>query len=286
MNENEFRTALRGVMMVAEQPSQMDTARVVDAARQTRKRRQNLLAGTGVVAAVAAVATTAVMLPLQDSGRPGIAPGAGPTQSSTATPTDKQTDPSWPNGQTDRTAGPNVAEYQIGAALLDRLADARPDGYDAPTTLRSKPDGSGHSYPLRSHQAQFADQVDGREVWEYLAMQPITKDGKAGRLLAEVHTPDSRLPADSCELAQAFWGMGGECRVVDIDGKQVGVVTRASDGAQFDQWAAYRHGDGTVVYIGQVRKLEESSKPALDEQPFTVRELARLATGERFLPQK
>ncbi|MET8349000.1 MULTISPECIES: hypothetical protein [unclassified Micromonospora] len=50
---------------------------------------------------------------------------------------------------------------------------------------------------------------------------------------------------------------------------------------RFDQWAAYRHPDGVVVYVAQRAKLGDDP-PALTTLPFSVPQLAALAVDERF----
>ena len=64
---------------------------------------------------------------------------------------------------------------------------------------------------------------------------------------------------------------------------KVGVV-RAEDGEQMEQWAAYRHPDGIVVYVAQAREAQSESgtlKP-LKDLPLSAPELAALAVDDRF----
>lgn len=292
MNEDEFRSALHGVMTLTAQPEAMDGDRVLVAAQRVRRRRRNVMAGAGAMTAVAAVATTAVLLPGGSSG-PRVQPGGpqGSTTTTTVPPSDQQTKPEWPDGQTDRTAHKGV-RFEQGSALLNVLTEVRPDGYGAPTDLTMTfYDGPGElTIPLRDHQASFDDYVGDLEVWEYFANVPVTKDGGTGKLHALVHTSGWPAPTDPCALAQSSWEPDGECRVVAVDGKQVGVVTktRDTDESQLDQWAAYRHADGTVVLVGQAKEYDTrgatASEPLrpLDGLPFTEEDLAELATSEQF----
>lgn len=278
MNETEIRSALHGVMTVVEQPAAMDADRMVAAARQARRRRQNVASGAGAVAAVAVATTTAVLVA---SGGSGSGSGSGITPAdSSSSPTAPPTERSWPNGQTDRTAPPSEQEYLRAEQLMQDLTDSRPQGFTAPTDLRASP--ANDRFPLRMHQANFDEYVAGGEVWEYLADAPIAKDSRTGRLLVEVTTPGTHDPSRTpCDVAQTFWSMKGPCVEVDVDGKKVGVVTKPGR-SDFDQWASYVHPDGTVVHLAQSKQRLYSDLPPLTKLPFTKQQLAELATDQRF----
>ncbi|MEU9507096.1 hypothetical protein AB0D32_12535 [Micromonospora sp. NPDC048170] len=62
---------------------------------------------------------------------------------------------------------------------------------------------------------------------------------------------------------------------------QVGVVVRPGRDDRFDQWAAYRHPDGVVVFVAQGANLDDE-RPGLTTLPFSVQQLAALALNERF----
>jgi hypothetical protein len=59
------------------------------------------------------------------------------------------------------------------------------------------------------------------------------------------------------------------------------VVVQPAGDDRFDQWAAYRHPDGVVVFVAQSAKFGDD-QPGLTELPFSVQQLAALACDERF----
>jgi hypothetical protein len=280
MNENDFREALRSTMTTVAEPPPMDSAAAVTAGRRAAGRRAGLSAA-GAAAAVLVVAGLAAgparqWLPGDDGAGPAWdaagAPSALPTPSARA-----GTKPAWPTEasgkpQQDATArsGPR---YEQGRKLFEQLLAVVPDGYTTPTG--SARDG----IPLQDHQAAVED-----KAWGYLASVAVRREGRTGRLLAEVHTPGNGLPTQACKLARAFWGMGGQCDVVAAGGAEVGVVVRPGQDDRLDQWAAYRHPDGTVVYVAQSRNATnaDSEFRPLTELPLTVPELAALAVQPRF----
>jgi hypothetical protein len=103
-----------------------------------------------------------------------------------------------------------------------------------------------------------------------------------GQLLAEVHTTNNGLPQEPCALAKTFWGMKGDCEVVTVGKAKVGVVNGTED--RIEQWAAYRHPDGVVVFVAQSRNANngESTLKPLKDLPLPESELAALATDDRF----
>lgn len=123
----------------------------------------------------------------------------------------------------DRTARAGD-RYDTGVRLLERLVAAVPGRHTAPTD--PTPPNSNEGPGLRYHQAQFADRVNGTEVWEYMAIAAVAQGDGTGRVLAEVHTPGNTLPTETCELARAFWGMDGDCQVVTVGTTLAGVATR------------------------------------------------------------
>jgi hypothetical protein len=68
---------------------------------------------------------------------------------------------------------------------------------------------------------------------------------------------------------------------MDVGGKKVGVVT-TNGGGSYDQLAAYRHDDGTVVYLAQAKKTDRAGLSPLTEPVFTNRQLAELVTSPKF----
>jgi len=305
MNETELRDGLHEVIAASSPPPPMDAVAVLDAARRARIRRRAVWAGSGAAAGVVAIAvgttvalsggwtpsrltgpagpgapsvTGASKVPGQGTSAP---PGTGLPQG-TGVPQGEDTKTPWPTGpdgspQQDRTANAGPRN-DTGARLLDELVAVVPPGYTVP---QGEP-GPNDDPWVRYHQAQFAERVDGVEVWEYLASLAVQQGGNAGRLFVEVHTPRNNLPADPCELARSLWGLGGDCELVDIGGTQVGVVVHATDGrGEFDQWAAYRHADGTVVFVAQAQRYRGLTA-GLPQPLFTVQQLTELATADRF----
>jgi hypothetical protein len=188
----------------------------------------------------------------------------------------------WPTGpdglpQEDRTARAG-SRYDQGVRLLDEILSIVPAGYTAPENSADQPD---ETMPRRYHQAQFEDWLNGVEVWSYMSWVALTKGDGTGRVLVEVHTAGNQLPSQPCELAQQFWGMQGDCQVETIGAAQVGVVVQPGLDDRFDQWAAYRHPDGVVVFVAQSTMLS-GDQPGLTELPFSVQQLAALALDERF----
>lgn len=300
MNEQELRHALRATMTVVDTPPPMSETSVLDAARQAQRTRKARLAGLGSAAAVSAIAVAAVVLVSNaGSGSTDVGQSGGTaTQATTTHPTaiatvpgggaDATPDPSedtktsWPNGQTDRTArsGP---QFERGEVLLGKLTEVVPAGFDAPTDLKyADPKYTGE---LRFSESQFSDYVDGAEVWEYRAVQPVAKDGGLGELLVQVYTPGNRMTGDGCALAPTLWSIeGGICEEKVVDGKRVGVFTPPGGQYGLHSWAGYRLGDGTVVFLAQSLGYEGSGKPALTEAPLSADRLAELAADPRFLP--
>ncbi|MEK8109617.1 sigma factor-like helix-turn-helix DNA-binding protein [Micromonospora sp. M12] len=83
--------------------------------------------------------------------------------------------------------------------------------------------------------------------------------------------PDpSRDTGRAVALAQEFWGMQGECQVESVGAARVGVVVRPGGDDRLDQWSAYRHPDGVVVFVAQGVRLDES-RPELTTLPFSRR---------------
>jgi hypothetical protein len=75
--------------------------------------------------------------------------------------------------------------------------------------------------------------------------------------------------------------MGGVCEIVTVGTVQVGVAVQPTGDRRFDQWAAYRYPDGVVVFVAQGRTFD-ASRPSLTSLPYTVEQLASLATNAAF----
>jgi hypothetical protein len=192
--------------------------------------------------------------------RPG--PDATPIVSAQPYLWPESVDASPPDGTTGVTR-----PYNPGNKLLDLISRAVPEGWTKPLSLRV-------------HQAE----ADGKGV-TYFASAAVTKNGRTGRLMAEVHTPGTAIPdINPCSLADLFWNMHGDCQIVTVGSAKVGVVYHAWGDEVIDQWAAHRYSDGTVVYIAQSRNAVNSASnlPPLTDLPLTVQQLAALAADPKF----
>jgi hypothetical protein len=215
------------------------------------------------------------------------APSAVPlTTMPTVPPSDTQNGekPKWPNGQTDRTAT-NGPRADKSVTVLNDLDASLPTGFKTGEFTATDPNFWG---PTRFTQSQFRDYYNGSsEIWEYMATSPVVRtDGStnAGRIYAQITTKGNDFPTDPCGLTSRSWGIEGTCAVVDVAGKPVGVLTsnRAGDDPRFDELAAYRHDDGTVVFIAQAKEYYGTGHPGLDAEPLTTQQLAALATNPKF----
>ena len=284
MNENDLREAMRTTMTATRTPPPMDSTAAVRAGRRAMHRRNAWTGATATAGLVVAVLTAGPLI--AGNGNPE-APGPGqaggpPAPTASAPPTtprpEAETKPSWPidgDGQPQEDATARSGErYEKGRKLLAEVLKVVPEGYTKPTG--ESPDG----VPLRSHQAA----VESNDSWGYLASAAVSDGEGTGRLLAEVHTRGNGLTSDPCELAAAFWGMGGSCKVVTVGEARVGVSSNTSTDDRIDQWAAYRHPDGIVVYIAQSRSATntEPGPAPLKKLPLTTGELAALAVDSRF----
>lgn len=291
MNEQDFKHALRQTMTVQPAPPPMSDAVVLEAAHRDVKRRRAMMAGLGSAGAVAAVIVgVAVIAPAATgSGSGGVGVGgqvtstsasdsvsqtAPPPASGSATESDGKSTVNRPPGMTDDTArsGP---EFDRGQALANEVDAVLPTGFAAPADLK----GEGSDSPLKYSQATLDGKSNGVQGWRYMAITPVTKGTGAGELVVEVTTPKAETNNVAvCDLP-AFWGEKGTCNEVTVGGKKVAVV---NDTERFDQWAAYRHDDGTVVYIAQNAEVRDSGLPALAGPVFTTEQLAALAANPRF----
>jgi hypothetical protein len=271
---------LRNVMVASSPPPPMDTGAAVEAGRRAHRRRRTTRAGVVAGLAVVGIAVGATLLPRAMSG--GLVDtAAGPSEAapppmSSAAPVDTST--SWPSGQVDRTAGSGPRAVK-SADIVPALAAALPPG------LVVAPAGSGLDVRTQSEFENYTKV--GLEVWQYRAVVPVlATDGtqRVGTLLAEIETTGNGFPSGPCEVGARAPEIRGTCRVVDVDGKQVGLVT--SDGsdpaAEFEQAAAYRYEDGTVVFVAQAKAYDNGTSLALAAVPLTEAQLAKLATDPKF----
>ncbi|TCC51066.1 hypothetical protein E0H75_13060 [Kribbella capetownensis] len=292
MNEEDLNEAFHDVMVRSSPPPSMDPARALDQAHRARKRRRVAWAAIAVVPLVVGVGAGPALVanytghrsagPMVASGTGMTQPVSTPTPVSTMTPTKtpsnvpstRKTGDPWPEGQVDRTAtaGPRAAR---AVTLMHDLGSSVPPGFSEPDL--KYPDG----HPMRWPQSQYASNDGERDYWEYKASIPVETAGRVGRLLVQSTTPDGKPAMDPCKLARKFWSGTGSCAIVDVGGKKVGVVTTNGRGS-YDQWAAYRYGDGTVVYFAQSKKFDRSGRSPLTQPVFTARQLAELVTSAKF----
>ncbi|MGC4868078.1 hypothetical protein ACLQ3B_21895 [Micromonospora sp. DT53] len=273
MNEEELREGLRSEMAATTPPPPLSTEAALGAARRTHFRRRALWASLGSAAVVLAVTGFAAVA--TPDGHVYEPAGQGPP----AAPGTKEPWPTGPDGQPqeDRTARAG-SRYEQGSHLLGEAVSVIPSGYTTPEDPSSQ---SAEERTLRTHQAQFEEKVDGVDVWSYSSSVAVAQGKGTGRMIVEVHDAGNQLPTEPCDLAQKFWGMRGECQVETVGALRVGVVVRPSGDDRLDQWSAYRHPDGVVVFVAQAVRLDES-RPALTKLPFSVPQLASLAVDERF----
>lgn len=282
MNEEDLNKALHDVIVRSSPPPSMDPARALDQARRVRKRRRGVWAGVAVVTLTVGVgAGPALVANFTGSRSAGqmVAGGTSttqpvPTPLSTATPTTRKSGDPWPEGQVDRTAtaGPRAAR---AVTLMHDLSSSVPPGFSTPDL--KYPDGR----PMRWPQGQYASNNGEQDYWEYQAVIPVQKAARVGQLAVKSTTPDGKPAMDPCKLARKFSGGTGSCTIVDVGGKKVGVVTTKGRGS-YDQWAGYRHDDGTVVYLAQAKKSDDPGRSPLTQPVFTARQLAELVTSAKF----
>jgi hypothetical protein len=287
VNEQDFKNALRETMVSEPAPPPMNEVPVLEAAHRDRRRRRAMWAGLGSAAAVAAIAVGVVVVAPPASGGAGGGVNVGGQQPPEIQSTQDAPQPSaggakestmFPPGMTDRTptAGP---QFDRGVALGTALDEVVPAGYEAADNLK------GGGEPLdavaKHHQANFEDTVDNVDLYSFMATTPVTKDDGVGMLIAEVRMPGTVAAGEGCALAP-LWGAKGACSELVVDGKRVAMVTDIGEDDRIDQWAGYRHDDGTVVYIGQSADYWGSGLPALAGLPLTPQQLTAAAVDPRF----
>ncbi|GAB3860264.1 hypothetical protein ACFPIJ_27925 [Dactylosporangium cerinum] len=296
MNEDDFRVSLRDALDSSTPPPPMSPAAAVTTGRRAVRRR-NVVAGGAAVAVTAVVVAVAVGVagggsgsaaPHQVGAPPSVAGTAGTAASAGATagltpPAPGDTKEVFPTGadgqpQQDRTARAGH-KFDQGEQLMKDLLAIVPAGY----TALDNP-GTDQLVPSRMSQAQFENKVGGKDAWSYLATTQIGKNGGVGQLLVTVYEPGLiGASGDMCAVAGAFWTAPATCKLVTTTaGVTVGVATGTSDG--YDQWAAYRHADGTVVFLAQDKADERpgGGDKALAALPLPEDRLAALVTDERF----
>lgn len=241
MHEEDLRTELRSTMTITPPPP-MDPAATIAAGRSAVRRRRAALAGAGAVLAIAAIAVPTAYLRHPSPPPPTAAAEPTPKPSASAPAADPE------------------------AFLLAQVVALAPPGFSTPKFA----DAAGTP-------AQDTTADGSGTSWQYRAYATVRKDGKSGRIVAEVHTPGNDWPTDLCELAHLRLAVGGHCQLLTADGRKVAVWSADNPNAQLvaDQCAAYRYADGTVVFIAQARGK-------LAERPLTPQQLATAAVDKRF----
>lgn len=281
MSEQDFRDALRRTMDSVAPPPPMSDAPVLETAHRDRRRRRTMWAATGTAAVVAAIAVGVVVLAPSSPGGDGVQVGNQPPQptgtqdvasSAGDSPAGSNTEETLPPGMTDRTqrSGPH---HERGVTLATALDDVVTNaGFGAPGDL----DGA----EVKTNQANYDGKVDGVEKWSYMATTPVTKGSGVGKMIAEVSTVHEQV--SGCALPR-MWGLEGTCRELTVDGKKVAFVDAEEPGEdRIDQFAAYRHDDGTIVYVAQSAGYGFTQLPPLAGLPFTPEQLAGIAVDPRF----
>ncbi|MEU7755967.1 hypothetical protein [Micromonospora sp. NPDC049171] len=276
MNGQELRDALRTEMASTTPPPPLSTPAALGRARRARFRRRAVWASLGSAAVVLAVTGFAAVVRPND---PVYQPAGGGFPAAGSSTDTKEPWPTGPDGQPqeDRTARAG-SQYDRGVRLLSEVVAVVPPGYTAPEDPADQP---AEQRMLRTQQAQFEEKVNGVDRWSYLTTVAVAQGNGTGRVIVEVHDAGNQLPTEPCALARTFWGMQGECQVETVGAAQVGVVVRPGSDDRLDQWSAYRHPDGVVVYVAQGAQLDET-RPSLQKLPFSVRQLAALAVDDRF----
>ncbi|MET7705037.1 hypothetical protein [Micromonospora sp. NPDC005413] len=277
MNEEELREGLRSDMASTTPPPPLSTGAMLGVARRARFRRRAVWASLGSAAVVLAVTGfAAVATPDGHVYQPA---GQWPQAAPDASGDTKEAWPTGPDGQPqeDRTARAG-SKHDQGVRLLNEVVSVVPAGYSAPEDPAGQP---ADERTLRTHQAQFEDKVNGVDVWSYMSSVAVAQGPGTGRVIVEVHDAGNQLPTEPCALARGFWGMQGECQVETVGAVKVGVVAQPGNDDRLDQWSAYRHPDGVVVFVAQGAKADDS-RSALTKLPFSVQQLAALAVDERF----
>jgi hypothetical protein len=275
MNEQDLNQAMHDVMTRSSPPPSMDPARALERGRRARKRRRVAWAAVAVVPLVVGAGAGPALVASYIGNRPSnqMVAGGTSTKAPVAPTTRKSNDP-WPEGQVDRTAtaGPRAVR---AVTLMNDLSSSVPPGFSTPNL--KYPDGRAMRWP----QGQYASSDGEPDYWEYAAAIPVQKGDRVGVLRVQSTTPDGKPATDPCKLAQKFWGGTGSCTIVDVGGKKVGVVTTNGHG-RYDQWAAYRYDDGTVVYLAQAMKSDHPGLSPLTQPVFTNSQLAELVTSPKF----
>lgn len=281
MNEEDLKRAFQDV--VASSPPPMDPGSALGAARKARSQRRASVTGALVALLVVGVGLGSAFA-MRPDGTGELVMGAGQSSSSSTSSGggDASSKVPWPNGQENRTAT-NGPQADRGVQLLNAISQsAQAAGFQTPDLKHTS--SKGAVTDMRRTQAQFdGERGETPERWRYTAWVPVQKDGKLGLVIAEVATPRPDDPSDPCALAKRFWNRTEAlCKVREVNGIQVGDATY-SEGGHHTHWITHRAPNGWTVNISQNSDYPGSGYPALDQNPFTADELARVAIDPKFV---
>ncbi|MCP2246916.1 hypothetical protein [Lentzea aerocolonigenes] len=283
MNEQDLKRAFQDVVVASSPPPAMDPGRALDAARKARSRRRSSITGAVVAVLVVGIGLGSAFA-LNPQGTKEYITGAGPSSSSSSRPSsgmpDTQWGEEWPVGQSDRTAT-NGPQADRGTQLLELAKASVPAGYDTPDLKYKDPTMYGGM--LRAQAQISTNKGETPEVWQYTAYVPVRKGDKVGQLTVEVSTPNPKAPTDPCALVTRYQGGSGGCKIMDVDGKQVGTAASVQPGRPAGTVAAYRAANGWTVMVTQEEEYAYSGYPKLDAQPFFTPALAAVAADPKFL---
>ncbi|MEV6715558.1 hypothetical protein AB0M48_26360 [Lentzea sp. NPDC051208] len=280
MNEQDLKRAFEDVVVASSPPPSMDPGTALDRAHKARSKRRASVTGAAVAVLVVGVGLGSAFA-LNPQGTKDYVVGAGQSSSSHPGLPDTQWGEKWPVGQSDRTAT-NGPQADRGTQLLELAKASVPAGYEAPDLKYTDP--TMHGGMLRAQAQISSDKGESPEIWQYTAYVPVRKDGKVGRLTVTVTTPNPNDPVEPCALVTRFkGGAGAGCKVYDVAGKQVGVVSSTTPGQHDATWASYPAANGWTVTVVQEEEYPHAGYPVLDRQPFFAPELAALAADPKFL---
>ncbi|MFD4670514.1 hypothetical protein ACFWNN_12305 [Lentzea sp. NPDC058450] len=278
MNEEDLKRAFQEVVVASSPPPSMDPGIALDRAHKARSNRRASVTGAVVAVLVVGVGLGTAFA-LNPQGTKDYMTGAGPSSSSSSAGT--QWGDQWPLGQSDRTAT-NGPQADRGKLLLELAKDSVPAGYEA-ADLQFKEQGMSMGM-LRAQAQISSNKGDSPEIWEYTAYVPVRKGEGVGELTVTVTTPNPNAPADPCALfTRQQDGQTPSCKMYEVEGKQVGVVSPVTPGQPAETWAAYRAANGWTVVVKQAEDYRYSGHPKLDRQPFFAPELAAVAADPKFL---
>ncbi|MFD4643409.1 hypothetical protein ACFWN2_39305 [Lentzea sp. NPDC058436] len=282
MNEQDLKRAFQDVVVASSPPPSMDPGIALGRAHKARSKRRASITGAVVAVLVVGVGLGSAFA-LNPQAAKEYMTGAGPSSSSGEPVT--EWGEQWPVGQSDRTAT-NGPQADRAAQLLELARTSVPAGFDAPA-IEYRTSGM-HGGMLRGQAQVSTDKGETPEIWEYTAYVPVRKGDKIGNLTVRVTTPDPKGKSKPCSVAQGFRpDEPTDCEVVEVAGKQVGVVRSTSAGGTAAHtpgtWAGYRADNGWTVLVLQQAEYQDSGHPKLDAEPFSTQQLAELTADPKFL---